>query len=100
MRTAWPSCTPAGVFTVKTRFLSCPPLPPQDRAGSRVTGPRPRQVGQGGTLRDKPAENILEHREDVGGFHVRIIVRRADPCVTVLVVTLPLDLIGEDFIRL
>src|SRR5215207_9106004 len=54
MRTACPSCTPAGMRTVTTRLRNCRPVPPQLKQCSLTTLPRPRQFGQVVTMRNIP----------------------------------------------
>src|SRR5689334_3476853 len=44
------------------------------------------------------AEDLIEHREDVGDVHVREVVLPTDPFVTILVIAPPFFRVGEDLI--
>src|SRR5439155_3137064 len=53
-----------------------------------------------GAQAPETAEDVVEHREDVRHVHVREVVRPLHARVTVLVITVPLGIVGEDLIRL
>ena len=59
MRTAWPSCTPAGMCTVTTRLLQLSPRAAAARAVFLDDAAAPAAVGAGGHHAEHPAEPLL-----------------------------------------
>ena len=46
----------------------------------------------------RPAQNVVEHREDVADVHVREVVRALHALVAVLIITGALAVVGEHFV--